>query len=92
MLFLSWKQLLDLDMTAEDQTSWLCHEIGQCYLKFEDYANANRYADIALQAACTHNQSAKKVEASLLAAYAASKCSYISMYTLISLTGKMFDL
>lgn len=72
LIICSWQEKLPLVETDEEST-WLFHEIGRCYLELKEYEEAKVYGEKSLGAAESAQDDQWQMNASVLVAQAQSK-------------------
>ena len=70
--FISWQEKLPLVETDEEST-WLFHEIGRCYLELKEHEEAKVYGEKSLAAAESAKDDQWQMNASVLIAQAQGK-------------------
>ena len=60
-------------METDEESTWLFHEIGRCYLELKDYEEAKSYGEKSLGAAENAQDDQWQMNASVLVAQAQGK-------------------
>ena len=74
--FISWQEKFPLVETDEEST-WLFHEIGRCYLELKEYEEAKMYGEKSQTAAEKAQDDNWQMNASVLVAQAQGKPYFV---------------